>query len=152
METVKVYLDDTRNASIVCGSCGKSKEVNFSEREPPRSGVVKCGCGNSFVVSFEKRQNYRKQVEIWGVCFASSDSTKGEPVKILDISSTGLKFQKTTDNGLKPNQRLKVVFKLREQTLNLTVAVRHVRSGSVGAEIVDIDQHSRKTIGFFLMA
>ncbi len=151
MERVKVYLDETHIAGIVCGSCGKHKEMDFSGKEPPRSAVVKCSCGNAFVVSFEKRQNYRKPVDFWGISFASADPKKGEPVKILDISLGGLKFQRTGKTELQSNQKLKIGFKLKDQTVNMVVRVCHILDDCVGAEIVDIDAHSRKILGFYLM-
>ncbi len=150
METLKVYLNKTRIGVIVCGSCGKNKEVDFSQRESPRSAVVKCGCGNTFAVSFERRQNYRKQVAIWGLCFTAAGPPKGEPVKIIDISAEGVKFQKS-GQYMQPDQKLRIAFKLQDKTVNMVVSVRSVEDGGVGAKIIDIDSQSRKTLGFFLM-
>ncbi|MGC9195999.1 MAG: PilZ domain-containing protein [Syntrophobacteraceae bacterium] len=150
METVKVYLNETRIAAIVCGNCGKNKEFDLSQRVAPRSAVVKCSCGNTFTVSFERRQNYRKQVAIWGLCFTAAGPPNGEPVKIIDISAGGVKFQK---NGrcMQPDQKLRIAFKLQDKTVNMVVSVRSVKNGGVGAKIIDMDAHSRKVLGFFLM-
>jgi hypothetical protein len=150
METVKVYLNDTRIAPIVCGKCGKNKEIDFSKRAVPRSAVVKCSCGNTFGLSFERRQNYRKQVSIWGLCFTAAGPPKGEPIKIIDISAGGVKFQKN-GKSMEPDQKVRIAFKLEEKTVNMLLSVRSVDDIDVGAKIIDIDAHSRKVLGFFLM-
>ena len=151
MEMVKVYLDETRNACIVCGNCGKAREISFSEREAPRSSLVKCSCGNSFIVSFEKRQYYRKQVDIRGLCFESADPTEGTPVKITDISVCGLQFDTSGDNKFQLNQKLRVIFRLEGQIVNLVVCVRHIRGKKIGVEIISIEEHSKKIMGFYLL-
>lgn len=150
MEKVKVYLDETRNATIVCPNCGKSREINFSQREAPPSSLVKCGCGNSFIVLFEKRQYYRKQVDIRGIAFAKADLTEGEPIQIMDVSIGGVHFRVSGINPFHLDQKLRIVFRLEDKTVSMVVSVRRIIDNKVGAEITTIDDHSRKVLGFFL--
>ena len=151
METVKVYLDEARNACIVCGNCGKAKEIDFSKREIPRSGHVKCGCGHTFAVTFEKRQHYRKRVAITGACFVHAGSLDGEPISIVDISLAGLQLEILGLNHFQVHQKLRIVFRLEGKTVNLVVSVCHIKDKTIGAEILSMDEHSRKVLGFYLL-
>ena len=151
MEKVKVYLDEARNATIVCENCGKSKEISFSTKEVPRSSLAKCGCGNHFIISFEKRLHYRKPVDVQGICFDFADSDKSEPIRILDVSAHGLQFEVPGPNGFKLEQKLKVLFCLGDRTVNMIVSVRHISGGNIGAKITGIDAHSKRVIGFYLL-
>ncbi len=150
MEKVKVYLDETRNATIVCGGCGKSREINFTQREAPPSSLVKCGCGNNFIVLFEKRQHYRKQVDIRGISFTKADLAEGEPIHLMDISLSGVQFKVSGVNPFQLNQKLRIIFRLEDKTVNLVVSVRRIIGNNIGAEITTIDDHSRKVLGFYL--
>ncbi len=151
METLKVYLDETRNACIVCGNCGKSKEIDFSQRQVPLSGHVNCSCGNTFAVTFEKRQHYRKHISITGACSVYPGSNEGEPIEIVDISLGGLQLVTPGLNPFQLNQKLRIVFRLGGKPVNLVVSVRHIKDKSIGAEIISMDEHSRKILGFYLL-
>lgn len=151
MEKVKVYLDEARIATIVCGRCGKAREISFAQREAPNATLVKCGCGNTFIVTFEKRQHYRKDIDIRGVCYANPDSIESEPIRIMDISISGVQFKKLSDTTFQPNQQLRVTFLLEGQNVNLVVYVRRISGENVGAEIIGMDNHSRKILGFYLL-
>lgn len=151
MERVKVYLDEARNAFVVCGNCGKSKKMSFSGREAPHASLVKCICGNTFIVTFEKRQYYRKLLDTFGTCYVGADSTVGVPVRVLDISLGGVQLQNVECAALQPNQKLRVVFRVNEKLVDLLVSVRYIRNDIIGAEIIGIDENSKKILGFYLM-
>lgn len=151
MEKVKVYLDEALNAFVVCGSCGTSRGMSFAGREVPHASLVKCKCGNTFVVTFDKRQYYRKPLDISGECIVEANSTEGIPIRMVDISVVGVQFQKLGGPAFHLDQKLKVAFRLTEKLVNLDVCVRSIRGDNIGAQIVSIDTNSKKIIGFYLM-
>ena len=151
MERIKVYLDEARIASIVCGRCGKAREISFAQREAPHSSLVKCGCGYSFIVTFEQRQYYRKAVNLRGACYAKPDAIESEPIRITDISIGGLQFEKVSDTTFEPDQQLRVTFRLENQKVSMVVAVRRIYGDRIGTEFISMDEHSKKILGFYLL-
>ncbi len=151
MEKVKVYLDEARNACVVCGNCGKFKEISFANREVPRSSMVKCSCGSSFIVSFEKRIHYRKALDLKGKCFTNGNPAKSDLIRIMDVSIGGVQFQAPANGAYKFDQKLGVAFSIDNQSVNMIVAVRYIQGLNVGTEVTSIDGHSKKIIGFYLL-
>lgn len=151
MEKVKVYVDETRTASVACAKCGKSRELRFSGKEIPHASLVTCSCGNKFIVSFEKRQYYRKELDVSGTCFVEGGPPEGIPVKMKDISLGGAHFTILGGHSFQPGQKLGLDFRLKGEIIRLTISVRHVSGENVRAETTAIDEHSRKIIGFYLM-
>lgn len=151
METLKVYLNEAGFAFVACRNCGKSREMSFAGKKIPPASLVKCSCSNTFIVTFEKRQHYRKALNTFGTCFVKDKPNEAIPVKIIDISDRGLQFEISEGARFQHNQNLRVVFRLDKKMVSLVVAVRHIRGDIFGAEILSMDPSSRKIIGFYLL-
>ncbi len=152
METVKVYLDEARLGFVVCQQCGKSKQIEFTNGQNPRSAKVKCACGNSFSVIFESRRHYRKKVNTFGKCFAQADTFDGALVQVIDISMSGMGFVKMDGRPLKLNEKIRLSFPLGDGTFHCVALVMSVGNGGmIGVKFVDLDEHSKKVLGFFLL-
>ncbi|MGC8493018.1 MAG: PilZ domain-containing protein [Syntrophobacteraceae bacterium] len=151
MERVKIYVDETRTAFVTCGTCGKSRELNFSGKEIPHASLVTCSCGSKFIVTFEKRQYYRKQLDAIGTCFVEGGPPEGIAVRMKDISLGGVYFTVPEGHAFEPNQKLGLVFRLKGETIRQSVSVRNTGGENVRAETIAMDEHSRKIIGFYLL-
>ena len=150
MEEVKIYLNEARHGFVVCQKCGKSKEINFRDREVPRSGLVKCSCGNNFAVIFENRKFYRKSITSFGKCFATGDAADGASIKLVDISRSGIRFIKMDGKPLQLNEKITLSFSLGDEKIICAASVYNIRNERVGAKFTSIDEHSKKVLGFFL--
>jgi hypothetical protein len=151
MGKVKVYLNETRSGFVVCQRCGKSKQIHFTNGDNPRSGVAKCACGNTFGVIFENRKHYRKPISSYGKCFAAGDTAEGATVKLADISQGGIRFAKMDGRPLQPNEKIRVSFALNNYTISCAASVYSIRNKVIGAKFIDLDEHSKKVLGFFLL-
>ena len=152
MAEVKVYLDETRSGFVVCRECGRSKRIEFASAGHPRSGTVKCACGNSFSVIFEKRKHYRKKVNTFGKCFAANDTLDGALIQVIDISMTGMGFIKMDGRPLKIDEKIRVSFPLGEGVIDCAAAVHNIgKGGSIGAGFINPNEHNKKVLGFFLL-
>lgn len=151
MEKVKVYLNEARSGYWVCQRCGKSKRIEFTNGVNPRSGVVKCPCGNTFAVTFEYRKYYRKPIGLGGKCFAAGDSAEGVPIKLVDISRSGIRFIKRSGKPLQLNREMRVSFSLGGDTIFCAACVHNIGNDRIGAKFKNLDEHSKKVLGFFLL-
>lgn len=148
---VKIYLDEANIGVAVCPECGRSKAINFEGKSVPRSAKARCSCGNTFKVFLEKRQHYRKDINVYGKYFDSNDAKTGYDVKIIDISKEGIRFLRVDGKSLKRNQTVKIIFPLKHDMVTCIASVLYIREDEVSCKIISIDEHSRKVLGFFLM-
>jgi hypothetical protein len=151
MERVTIYLNEADKGLMICHKCGKSKEMDFLNKKVPRSGVVKCSCGNSFGVLFEKRKQYRKQLDADGTCSSARDLTASTPVRITNVSMGGILLLKTFGEVPQLGETIKVSFPLRNEIISCNVLVCHVDKHYIGAKFINIDEHGKKLLGFFLL-
>jgi hypothetical protein len=151
MEKVKVYLSEARSGFVVCQRCGKSKERNFSDGKIPRSGLVKCACGNSFAVIFENRKYYRRPISSFGKCFAVEDTADGASIKLVDISQSGIRFIKMDGKPLQLNEKIRLSFSLGDEKVLCAASVYNIRNERIGAKFINLNEHSKKVLGFFLL-
>ncbi|MHC1725241.1 MAG: PilZ domain-containing protein [Syntrophobacteraceae bacterium] len=151
MEHMRVYLNESSSGTITCPKCGHSRQINFSNDKIPTSVKAKCFCGCSFRINFEKRRYYRKSVQIPGICMISGDTEDDSQIVILDISQGGMRAVKKSGKLPKLDQRLRINFSLNETKLSCVVSICHVKNEHFGAIFQDLDEHSKKTLGFFLL-
>ena len=150
MDNVKVFLNETLSANVICPKCGNLKQINFQGKVIPRSGIAKCKCGNNFTVLFEKRKYYRKHLDLTATCFTSGDPV-GFLVKLVDISQGGISFSTSAGRSLQLDVIIKLSFQLEGDTVNCVASVCSIRDQRVGAKFKNMDAHSTKTLRFFLM-
>ena len=152
MKVKKVYVSANNEATIVCDSCGKWKTVNVARYVNLNKPVkIKCSCQAVFSVILEKREFYRKQVDLYGYC--SFHGKDNEPIYIKDISRGGLGFKinrVTFDKG----DTLRVEFVLDDKarsTISEDVIVRNVMDRFIGVEFVNPGERTKKVLGFYLL-
>jgi hypothetical protein len=152
IEVKKLYVTGDNEATIVCDSCGKWKRVNVARYlDLNRPVKIKCTCEAVFSVTFEKREFYRKHVNLYGTC--SMHGMGEEEIFIKDISRGGLGFM--MDRGpIKKGDTMTVEFVLdnnERSTISEDVIVRSVRDRFVNAEFVSPCEHTKKVLGFYLL-
>ena len=151
MEKITIYLDEERNGVSVCPRCGKSKTIQFEAGTVPRSLTLTCSCGDTFTALLEKRQNYRKKLGSYGKYFDSIDAKEGHDIKIIDVSAEGLRFLNLGVKPLAMNQAIKIAFPVKDATVTYTASVSHIKKDEISCKFLNINEHSKKVLGFFLM-
>lgn len=157
MTTQKVFIGKRTEVAVVCPQCDRSLTIPVSKIQSVGKPVpARCTCGIQFSVVFERRANYRKSTGLLGR-FArkvGSELQVGE-VAITNLSRGGLCLRVPAAVALSIGEILRIDFRLDngEETLVRTqVVVKNIQSGRIGAEFHSLDEHTRKLLGFYLMA
>jgi hypothetical protein len=164
METVKAYIGEDNTATIRCGVCGRKKDIDASKfKTTKRQLTVNCTCGHGFLVSFEWRKFYRKDVALAGE-YLKDRGTHQEVGEILvedirwggmvleNVCTGGLAFRTNNKNSLKEGDIIQVKFNLDDVPNSLitrNVMVKRVDGRVVSAEFCD--NQSDRALAFYLM-
>lgn len=152
-KTQTVFLDGKESIAIVCRSCGRFKNFQADQlREHGGKTVpVKCACGTTFHVFLERRDLYRRSLTGRGwYCHAKPGAIK-QPMVLVNISHTGLRFDVQRVDKAEPGDLLKVEFPLEETVIHCNVLVRNMDGSHIGAEFINLEHKAREIIGFNLM-
>lgn len=152
MKVKTIHVSANNEATIVCDSCGEWKTANVARYVNLNRPVkIKCSCKAVFSVTFEKREFYRKQVDLYGTC---SMHGMGEgPIFIKDISRGGLGFE-INRGTIEKGDTLSVEFVLDDKaksTISEDVIVRNVKDRFIGVEFVNPCERTKKLLGFYLL-
>jgi hypothetical protein len=151
VESVKVYVANNKNVVVICPKCKNSQALDLTDKDVPYSVMTTCSCGNQFSIQFDKRMHYRKNVGSTGLCCPSEDTEDNRLVRIVDISRSGLAFIKDRGRTFEVGEDVRLEFLLGEAKVNCIVTVASVLDVRVGAKFSNLDEHTKKMIGFFLM-
>ncbi len=156
----KAFINKNNQATFVCPSCGDTKVVDvtkFLAIKKPVRFKRKCRCGQITPFLLERRQFYRKPVDIQGTCRVLKNDAE-IPVRIRDLSRSGLKIDLTADYPVEIGDKLFVEFRLdnKQRTLiQREVVVRKIEGLSLGTEFTSrdpknpIDKAYDLAIGFY---
>jgi transcription elongation factor Elf1 len=153
-----VFVSSKNTATFRCPSCGKTKTADVSQYAlTDKKIVVKavCACGQQFSCRLEKRKQYRKGADIPGK-FTVIDNNQPRDsglVKVIDISTTGLKLKMAVPRTFPIGTQLIVEFRLddRKRTLlQKRVIVRNTSGFYVGASFHP-NEPDDPALGFYLM-
>ncbi len=148
---MKIYLNEAQSGFVVCQSCGKSKKIEFAGGANFRSGIVKCTCGNTFAVTFEKREFYRKPIDSYGKCFATGGPAEGVSIKLVNVSRSGIRFIKIGGKPLHLNEKIGLSFSLDDFAILCSAFIYNIDTEGIGAKFKSLDEHIKKALGFFLL-
>ena len=155
----KVFISSDNTATFVCPQCGNVTKTNVSKYAAIKQKVTvgcRCSCGNQFRVSLEKRRQYRKTTDLPGVFLfrqTSGEMDKGN-MRVVDISSTGLKLKLNVARQFQEGDTLTVEFHLddkRRTLMEKEVIIRNVHQNYVGTEFIQ-SQVDDPNLGFYLMS
>lgn len=157
--TQKVFITTKNTATFVCPECGNTSIANVSKYAAIDKKVsvnCKCICGHQFKVSLEKRRQYRKATNLPGVYYyekGHGDVDKGN-MRVVDISSNGLKLKFNVERHFDGGERLRVEFHLddkRHTFIKKEVIVRNTFNNLVGTSFSP-HEGDDPSLGFYLMS
>ncbi|MBW1981132.1 MAG: PilZ domain-containing protein [Deltaproteobacteria bacterium] len=151
----KLFINQSDTGYSSCSKCGKLNKVNVKNHNKTKIVEIKCYCGNKYSVEVEKRQCYRKNVNIVGTFqrIYPDNSVIGR-VNIEDISRAGLGFTTVTRNTLDIDNIILLDFKLddiHKSHITTAAIVKIVKGNYVGVEFKQLSEHNKKIIGFYLL-
>lgn len=160
----RVRVNKENLAAIKCPHCECIKLVSVDKfRGVKHSLKVKCNCNNSFSVSLDFRERYRKSTNI-DAKYVKIDSdikatdNKVEPnlkCKVADLSLSGLALTIMGSHELQVGDELMVEFTLDDRSnthIKRKADIRVVGQGFVGCQFDESDSPTYdKALGFYLM-
>jgi hypothetical protein len=148
----KVYVDDTRQATIICPKCGFEKTVDVTEfKDSQKKLKAKCKCGETYRFIIEFRTKYRKNVRLPGEYIANEKEEKGEII-VRELSLTGIRFESLKPHQMSPGDILEVKFRLDNplrKEIRKLVKVIWIKDRFVGANFTETKFYE-KGLGFYL--
>jgi len=153
-----IFISKNNTATFRCPQCGHAKTADVSEyatSEKKISVNCTCACGHQFRCRLEKRKQYRKGADLPGkfTLLGKHGPKDTGLVKVVDLSTTGLKFKTTVPRTFPVGANLLVEFCLddRKRTpMEKRVIVRNVSGLYVGASFHP-NELDDPALGFYLM-
>lgn len=155
----KVFITSKNTATFVCPQCGNTTVANVAKYASIDKKITvkcNCACGHRFSATIEKRRQYRKGTDLPGFYYyirKNGDTDKGS-MRVVDISSNGLKLKLSVERNFDAGEQLRVEFYLddkRHTFINKEVIVRNVKKNLVGTSFAP-NQGSDPALGFYLMS
>jgi len=155
----KVFITSNNTATFVCPQCGNVTTADVSKFASIDKRITvncNCKCGHRFRVSLEKRRQYRKSTDLAGVYFCrleNGDLDKGN-MRVVDISSTGIKLKLNVQRNFDIGETLRVEFHLddkRRTFIKKHVVVRNAHKNLVGTSFAP-NEGDDPSLGFYLMS
>ncbi len=161
MISKRVHVNKENLAAIKCPHCGTMKLISVKKFKGEKHSLnVKCTCNNSFSVSLDFREKYRKSTNINGK-YSKIDPnvpTLQPPAikcKIADLSLTGVALSIPGAHNLQVGNEVVVGFTLDdkgETTIQRRAVVKVVGQGFVGCQFDEVASPAYdKALGFYLM-
>jgi hypothetical protein len=155
----KVFIYKDHKAIIICPKCETSKTVDVSEHVHTHEAVKlkhPCACGYVYNVLLERRNRYRKIVDVPGTYthfISGREGSKGS-MTVKEITRAGLGFKLDGDETEKFNRgdRLAVEFHLDDESRSLIrkeAIIRIIRGAYIGAEFSSVDLYDR-ALGIYM--
>ncbi|MCF8110710.1 MAG: PilZ domain-containing protein [Desulfobacteraceae bacterium] len=160
--TVKAFITSENTATITCPVCKRSVTKDVSKfRDADKFIKLKahCPCGHSYTVFLERRQQYRKSVELRGTYKHHHPDAPQESsghwgtMTVVDISRTGIRMKLNVTPTFKVGDRISVEFRLDDANKSLIkrdVIVQNIKGPYVGATY-SMAQSYDNIIGFYLL-
>lgn len=174
---LKVYPNEDNKVTLRCPNCSKVKNIDVSPFLK-KEGAAKlkyrfkcshCDCGhkdcaeckdkscandNTNIVMIERRKFFRKKVNLPGVL--QDKEGRRHPIRLLDLSRTGVRTKIITNHTLQLGQKLQLEFNLddaKETAIKKLLVVRKIEAKVVDGEFIETDSFDKndKAIGFYLM-
>lgn len=153
-----VFISSKNTATFRCPECGSAKTTDvsrYAEIDKKITVNCTCTCGHRFSCRLEKRRQYRKGADLPGkFTLVGKDGSKDTGlVKVVDLSTTGLKLKMAVPRTFALGDELIVEFRLddRKRTpMQKRVIVRNISGPYIGASFHphELDDPA---LGFYLM-
>lgn len=156
----KVYMDTKGIAMFVCPQCGKAKTADVSKYKNSNTAIkikMKCSCGHFDTCILERRDFYRKEVNLAGVYtrLLEDKLTDKGLMTVKDLSQNGIKMKLNVKRDLKLYDKFFVEFNLddrRRFLIQKKLVVKNINDFDIGARFIDIDTNDayNRAIKFYL--
>ncbi len=163
-----VFVNKDNTACFVCPACNKAKILDISKYDYLKRAYIikcKCPCGHVYSVKLEKRQYYRKKINVYGkyTKIRFNDKTKRYErqhkgtVLIKSISRTGIRMSRLeTKSDLKVGDKLLLEFRIDDAKGTLikkTASIVWIKHTDIGAEFDKTESFtpSDQAIAFYLL-
>jgi PilZ domain-containing protein len=115
-----VFISSSNTATFHCPQCGKAKTADVSRYATTDKKITvscTCACGHQFRCRLEKRKQYRKGSDMPGkfTLLGKNGPDDTGLVKVVDISSTGLKLKLTVPRAFPIGAVLRIEFRLDDR-------------------------------------
>lgn len=134
-------------ARFECPNCKITVVADVSQyRNIDKAVKIKCHCktcGHYHSVLLERRQHYRKKVNIPGLYRWNQEKIK-RPMTVKNLSRSGLGFQPEIQKKLKIGDLLFVEFHLDNTLIKKKVIVRSTPGFHIGTEFFNLPGKSKK--------
>lgn len=160
----RVRVNNDNLAAIKCPHCRNMKLISVHKFKGVKHSLkIKCTCNNSFSVSLDFRERYRKSTNLHAKYVKVDHDIKkadrqAEPnlkCKVADISLAGLALTIIGTHNLQVGDELIVDFFLDDKAhthIKRKVIVRAIGQGFVGCQFDEADSPLYdKALGFYLM-
>ncbi len=153
-----VFISSNNTATFRCPKCGKAKITDVSKYANTNQKITvkcTCTCGNTFRCRLEKRRQYRKSADLPGRFTLMGENGPADSglVKVVDISTTGLKLKLNAPRDFPIGAKLLVEFNLDNQKrspMKKKVIIRNISGLYVGAAFLP-NEMDDPILGFYLM-
>ena len=138
----------------MCVKCGNTRQIAIASLPVVRNLYkIKCKCGHTFTVLFNKRKSERKKTSFSGG-YSLENSLREDIIQIVDLSRTGLCFTRNDGIRLKVGQSVSIRFRLYGVDSDLfecSAVIRNLTEDRVGAEFVNMSKSKQTMLGFYLL-
>ncbi|MGD8371685.1 MAG: PilZ domain-containing protein [Syntrophobacterales bacterium] len=150
---IRVFVSHSGRATLKCPFCQKRHCAEVPSELHNKSVRAKCQCGNSFLVLFDSRRYYRKEVRLPGEYLDIFGDKDLMTVTTLSVSGAGFEAGRRKP-FLSAGETIEVKFMINNHHntwIKSKAVVRRVHDNRVGVEFVGMDEHELKCLGFYLM-
>ncbi len=158
-DTIRVYLNESRQGIIACMHCGQKRTVNMSNYKDNHIGgkalKVKCShCGKTFNVKFDFRRYHRVNVNFPGKLVHVETKEEIATIVIISLSVGGVGFLFEKNIELSNEDIYEVSFHLDDASHSYIceeVLIKRIHGRCVGAEFYQNDKYNYE-LDFYLMS
>lgn len=157
-KVMRVFLNNQGKGSFICPACKKGVIKDLSEIVRSKSAVrirCRCSCGHVYRVLVERRQFFRKEVNLVGMYIqhrGDHQSPLKGIIRVRNVSQSGVCFSVNSSPHFEVGDLLTIEFtlddtdrsKVREEGV-----VRRIESNMVGLEFTSTDRYGK--LGQYLL-
>lgn len=151
--TKKLYKNKNNEITVSCQHCGNTKTISITKFKKLFAPIkVVCICQQSFYISIESREYYRKKVNLYGTYF-HHQSKNFDHIYIENLSLSGIGFKTNMKSNLQIDDIIEIKFILdnhKRTEICKKGIVKRVNDRSVGVEFCDMSVYGAE-LGFYLM-
>lgn len=147
----RVFVNDKGEGTFICPACNRGVIRDLSDYTEIPSALrlkCKCSCGHVYRVLVERRNHFRKPVNLMGrfIFEGNRKAPLRGLLRIQNISQSGIQFSINTEPEFKVGDKLMIEFTLddREQSqIREEGIVRRIKNNIVGLAFNTTDHYGR---------